>query len=187
MSRYAVMVQALQKKLMEAILEGLGLKAGYLEKEIEEGSQVLAVNCYPACPEPELALGIPVHSDYGTLTVLLQSCAGLQAMDHNNKWHSVPVIEGALVIQLGDQIEVMTNGEWKSIVHQVTLSSEKRRFSIASIHSLALNKKIEPAPEFVDAEHPATYEGFSFGEFLDFISSNRITSERFIETLRKNH
>lgn len=70
------------------------------EEQTEEGSQVMAVNCYPACPEPEITLGMPPHSDFGSLTILLQSSQGLQIMDSNKNWISVPYIEGALIVQL---------------------------------------------------------------------------------------
>ncbi|XVF73534.1 hypothetical protein PTKIN_Ptkin12aG0209400 [Pterospermum kingtungense] len=185
MGNYAKAVHELQKQLTEAILETLGIKSGNLQKDIEEGNQVMAINCYPPCPEPELTLGMPAHSDYGTLTILLQNGPGLQLHDNKKNWLSVPLIEGALIVQLGDQIEVMSNGQYKSVVHQVTLSAENKRLSIASLHSLPLNKKIGPAPELVDEQHPASYKEFSFGDFLDFISHNHIADGRFINSIKK--
>lgn len=187
MGNYAKAVQALQKQLMEVVLQSLGLKSDYLHEEIKEGSQVMVVNCYPACPEPELALGMPPHSDYGYLTILIQSQPGLQILDNNNNWYPVPVIEGALLVQLGDQIEVMSNGRYKSVLHRATLNKERTRISIASLHSLALEKKVGPAPELVDEEHPLAYNEGSFRGFLDHISGNDITKQqRYIDTLKKN-
>lgn len=184
MGNYAEAIQDLQKQLMEAVSESLGLNSDYLQEEAEEGSQVMTVNCYPACPQPELALGMPPHSDYGTLTILLQSCPGLQIMDQNKNWVSVPAIDGALIVQLGDQLEVMSNGQYKGVVHRVLVSKEIKRLSIASLHSLSLNKKMGPAPKLVDKQQPMYYKGFSFREFLDFISSNDIAKGRFIDTLK---
>ncbi|XP_021598794.1 flavanone 3-dioxygenase 3 [Manihot esculenta] len=186
MAKYATAVQNLQKQLMRVVLESLGLNPNYLQNEIEEGSQVMTMNCYPACPEPQLTLGMPPHSDYGSLTILLQSCTGLQIMDQNKNWIPVPVIEGALLVQLGDQVEVMSNGQYKSVVHQATVSPQRKRFSIASLHSLAINKKVGPAPELVDEKHPTSYKEFSFSDFLDYISNNDILDGRFIDTLKKN-
>lgn len=186
MGNYAQAVRDLHVLLMEVVLESLGLTTDYLHEEIEEGMQVIAVNCYPACPEPELALGMPPHSDYGSITILLQSSQGLQLMDHINNWLHVPVVEGGLIVQLGDQIEVMSNGKYKSVVHRATVNEEINRLSIASLHSLPLNKKIGPAPKLVDEQNPEFYKEFSFKEFLDFISRNDITKGRFIDTLKKN-
>ncbi|KAK3020981.1 hypothetical protein RJ639_047530 [Escallonia herrerae] len=145
----------------------------------------MAVNCYPACPEPHLALGMPPHSDYGSLTIINQSSTGLQIMDHGKNWHSVPVIEEALVVQPGDQLEIMSNGQYKSVIHRATVNSEKKRLSIASLHSLALEKKVGPAPELVDSQHPISYNEGSFSGFLDYISGNDIMEGRYIRHIEE--
>ncbi|KAL1190892.1 Flavanone 3-dioxygenase 3 [Cardamine amara subsp. amara] len=185
MGKYAEATHVLHKQAIEAISESLGLEKTYLQEEIEEGSQVMAVNCYPVCPEPEMALGMPPHSDFGSLTILLQSGQGLEMMDSNKKWVSVPYIEGALIVLLGDQIEVMSNGIYKSMIHRVTVNKDFKRLSFASLHSLPMQKKISPAPQLVNEDRPAAYGEFSFNDFLDFVSSNDITQQRFIDTLKK--
>lgn len=58
MGKYAEAIQNLQSKLMKIIFGTLGLNNNYLQEEINGGSQIMAVNCYPACPEPGLTLGI---------------------------------------------------------------------------------------------------------------------------------
>ncbi|CAH1448172.1 unnamed protein product [Lactuca virosa] len=184
MGSYAKAVKILQKQLMEVVLESIGLNANYLHDDIEEGSQVMAVNCYPSCPEPDLALGMPPHTDYGTLTILNQSHQGLEIMDQDNVWHSVPFLQGALIVQLGDQFEIMSNGRYKSIPHRATLSLETKRMSIASIHSMKIEKKVGPATDLVDEQHPIAYKEGSFGEFLDHISSKSLSECKYIDTLK---
>ncbi|KAI3444804.1 hypothetical protein Pfo_001469 [Paulownia fortunei] len=186
MGNYAKAVHVLHKKLIKVVFESLGLRPDYLQKDIEQGSQVMTVNCYPACPEPNLALGLPPHSDYGSLTIILQNQQGLEITDSNGKWQSVPMIKEALVVQLGDQMEVLSNGRYKSVVHRAILNSEKKRLSIASLHSLAIDKKVLPAPDLVDEQHPLSYKEGSFEDFLHFISDNDILEGRYIDTLRKN-
>ncbi|XP_047333709.1 flavanone 3-dioxygenase 3-like [Impatiens glandulifera] len=186
MGNYAKAAHMLQNQLIELVFESLGLNPKYLHEDIEAGAQVLAVNCYPACPEPDLVLGMPPHSDYGSLTILLQSREGLEIMDQDKKWHHVPVLPGSLIIQLGDQMEVISNGHYKSTIHRATVNMEKRRISIASLHSLGLNKKVGPAMELVDEQHPMSYSEGSFNGFLHYISGNDIMEKSYIETLKKN-
>lgn len=89
--------------------------------------------------------------------------------------------------QTGDKLEVMSNGQYKSLIHRANVSSEKKRFSIASLHSLALNKKMGPAEQLLDSKHRAHYKEFSFKDFLDYFSNNDvINSQRFLDTLKKN-
>ncbi|XP_071686567.1 flavanone 3-dioxygenase 3-like [Rutidosis leptorrhynchoides] len=184
MGSYAKAAHILQKQLMELVLESLGLNMNYLHDDIEHGSQVIAVNCYPSCPEPDLALGMPPHTDYGTMTILNQNQQGLEIMDHDKKWHSVPYVEGALIVQLGDQLEVMSNGRYKSTPHRAILNMQKKRISIASLHSMQLDKKVGPAPELVDEQHPVAYKEGSFGGFLDFISVKSLSEGKYIDTLK---
>lgn len=192
MGKYSKAVNTLQMQLMQTIFESLGLNPNYLQEEVKEGSQLLAINCYPACPEPDLTLGILPHSDFGYITLLLQTLQGLQIKDKSNTWVSVPYVEGALVVQLGDQMEVLSNGKYKSVIHRAIVNGEEKRFSIASLHSFAMDMKMGPAKELIivdddDEKNPrANYKEFSFREFLEFISQNDVSEskERFIDTLK---
>lgn len=186
MGNYTKAVQKLQEQLMEVIFESLGLSSNYLHEDIAEGSQVIAVNCYPACPEPDLALGLPPHTDYSLLSIILQNHQGLQVMDQDEKWHSVPVTEGALIAMVGDHMEVLSNGRYKGVVHRATVNSEKKRLSIASLHSLALGKKVRPAQALVDEQHILSYKEGGFSDFLDFISGEDIVQVKYIDKLKIN-
>ncbi|KAL8062364.1 hypothetical protein ABFX02_02G142000 [Erythranthe guttata] len=185
MGNYTKAINDLHKKLMEVIFESLGLKRDYLQKEIEQGSQITAVNYYPSCPEPSLALGLPPHTDYGLLTILLQNQEGLQIKDKIGNWHCVPAIKEGLVVQLGDHMEVLTNGRYRGVVHRAVLNSEKNRISIANIQTLSMDTKVGPASELVDDEYSVMYEEASFRDFLKFVSENDVLERRYIDTLRK--
>ena len=101
--------------LMEAIKESLGLDQEKTESEkngeddsttFEDGSQLIVVNCYPSCPEPELTLGLLPHSDYGLLTILLQDeVKGLQ-IQHEGRWVTVEPLPNSFVVNVGDHLEV---------------------------------------------------------------------------------
>lgn len=109
---YSEQAKGLYLALTEAILESLGISMadapGEEDEGFEDGSQLIVVNCYPSCPEPELTLGMPPHSDYGFLTLLLQDeVEGLQ-IHHCGKWVTVEPIAGSFVVNVGDHLEVTT-------------------------------------------------------------------------------
>ncbi|KAK6262083.1 hypothetical protein QUC31_007899 [Theobroma cacao] len=86
-------VRKLALEIMGTIRESLGIVPNQLGKKMEDGVQVMAVNCYPPCPEPEMALGLPPHSDYTFLTIVLQNSSGLEILDtEDGKWKIVPVL-----------------------------------------------------------------------------------------------
>lgn len=113
-TNYAKQIRSLYLMLMDVIRESLGLVENNIRENesqdlingLEDGSQLLVVNCYPSCPEPDLTLGMPPHSDYGFLTLLLQDeVKGLQ-IQHEGKWVSIEPLPNSFVVNVGDHLEV---------------------------------------------------------------------------------
>lgn len=189
MGRYCEEVKKLGLEVTMALMESLELDPCNLTKKIEDGMQVMAVNCYLPCPEPEIALGLPPHSDYSFLTILYQNYPGLEIMDlEDGRWKVVPHIPGALQVHVTDHLEVLSNGLYKSVVHRATLNKDHTRISITSLFSLGLDDKMEPAKELVDDQHPKKYRESSFRDFLNFLASNDIgEGKNFIDMLKINY
>ncbi|KAJ6804547.1 protein DOWNY MILDEW RESISTANCE 6-like [Iris pallida] len=186
MGKYAMEVRRVTLQLMDAILESLGLGEGYMADKFEEGMQVMTVNNYEKpSPEPDSTLGMAAHTDYGCLTILLQSSEGLQIVDNSiGAWRAVPELPGALHVHIGDYLEVLSNGQYRSVVHRVVLDAQ-RRMSIASIHSLSMDEMVTPAKELVDEQHPKGYRGSNFRDVLRYITNNDFTNGgSFINSLR---
>ena len=186
MGKYCREVRKLGLELIRALNESLGLSPNYLSQNLEDGMQVMAVNCYPPCPNPDVALGLPPHSDYSILTIVLQSSPGLEITDaEDGTWLLVPDLRGSLQVHVGDHFEVLSNGLYKSLVHRATLSRDSKRISIASLHSLGMDDKMGPAEELVDEDdkRPKRYKESSFRDFLDFLVNNDIAQgKNFINT-----
>lgn len=109
METYSAQVRQLCKNLLKHIATTLALKEDVFEEMFGVAVQAVRMNYYPACPRPDLVLGLSPHSDGSALTVLQQgkgSSVGLQILK-DGKWISVQPIPNALVINIGDTIEVL--------------------------------------------------------------------------------
>ncbi|KAJ8552849.1 hypothetical protein K7X08_020242 [Anisodus acutangulus] len=128
-----------------------------------------------------LNCGLKIHWTTG-------SSVGLEILDvQDNEWRAVQDLHGTLQVLVGDHLEVLSNGLYKTVVHRVTLNSHKTRISIASLHSLGMDEKMKTAEELVDNEHPKRYKESSFLDFLKFLDENDIgQGSSFLMTLKNN-
>ncbi|KAF3336091.1 putative flavonol synthase/flavanone 3-hydroxylase [Carex littledalei] len=186
MGAYSKEIQRVAVQLIDAILESLGLGSNYQTEKLENGMQLMALNYYPnKNTSQNFKLGLPAHSDYGFITIIFQTCDGLQ-ISHNNgdTWQPVHIQSGALHVHLGDHMEVLSNGTYRSLVHQAVLGCEER-ISMASIHGFSMDEKVGALKELVDEQHPKRYRESSFRDFLEFISTGRnFGGKSFIKSLR---
>ncbi|KAJ4777676.1 2-oxoglutarate (2OG) and Fe(II)-dependent oxygenase superfamily protein [Rhynchospora pubera] len=185
MGAYSKEIQQVAVQLIYAILESLGLGPNYHITNLENGMQLMAVNYYPYNNTTPHKIGLHAHTDYGFITILLQTCDGLQISHNNgNTWQPVHIQPGALHVHLGDHMEVLSNGRYKGLMHRAVLGCEER-ISMASIHGLSMNEKVGTLKELVDEQHPKRYRESSFTDFLEFISSgNNCGGKSFIQSLR---
>lgn len=95
-------------ELVKGISVSLGLEEGYIEKALnmELGLQLFISNLFPPCPQPELAMGLPPHSDHALLTLLINNGISGFQLQRQGKWVNVNSIPNAFMVIFGDQMEV---------------------------------------------------------------------------------
>jgi len=174
--KYAVELRTLCLKLLAAISEALGLDSDYLNRVFGNHDQMMGINYYPPCPNPDLTIGIAGHSDSGAITILMQGdVSGLQVLK-NGRWVAVEPIPNAFVVNLGDQVQVVSNGRFRSAEHRAVTNTSKARISIPMFWIPAVDAFIAPAPSMVDEQHPPLYRGYKFEEFWKVFRSNGLTT-----------
>ncbi|KAK3420120.1 hypothetical protein EUGRSUZ_G00915 [Eucalyptus grandis] len=174
LAEYTGELRKLARELLKAISESLGLGPGYIDEAMNMDSslQILAANLYPPCPQPELAMGLPSHSDYGLLTILMQNDIGGLQVNHGGKWFKVDPIPNAFVVNTADQLEIMSNGKYKSVLHRAVLNNKTTRISIPFSIGPSPNTVVVPAEQLVDGKHnQATYISRNYKDYLEFKQS----------------
>ncbi|KAJ7565752.1 hypothetical protein O6H91_02G073300 [Diphasiastrum complanatum] len=164
--KYVNSVSSVAKCLKSALSEGLGLDPDHLERAFGKHEMILRSNYYPPCPNPELALGMNGHSDSGGLTILFEDQVGGLQAKKGDRWYALKPIRNAFIVNIADQIEILSNGKYKSVEHRVTVNSKRLRLSIAAFCSPSSEALIGPIPELLDEQHPPLYKTTLYREHI---------------------
>ncbi|GAA0179980.1 oxygenase [Lithospermum erythrorhizon] len=131
-------------------------------KWAEIKSPYLQLNSYPACPDPSRASGLPDHTDSGVLTILYQNTSGLQVHKEGFGWVDVPPVPGALVVNIGDLFQVLSNDLFPSVFHRATANPTQYRVTLAYFFGPPLDVEVSPLAKLVDNSYPALYKPISW-------------------------
>ncbi|XP_075476448.1 protein LATERAL BRANCHING OXIDOREDUCTASE 1-like [Primulina tabacum] len=186
---YSREIRKLCKNLLKYIAISLGCKDDVFEEMFGAAVQAIRMNYYPACPRPDLVLGLSPHSDGSALTVLQQgkgNSVGLQIL-RNNAWIPVQPIPNALVINIGDTIEVLTNGRYKSVEHRAVTHKEKDRLSIVTFYAPSYELEVGPLRELVDDKNPCKYRRYNHGDYSKHYVTNKLQGKKTLEFSKINY
>lgn len=180
---YSREVRKLCKNLLKYIAISLGLRPDVFEEMFGVAVQAIRMNYYPPCSRPDLVLGLSPHSDGSAITVLQQgkgSSVGLQILK-DSKWVPVRLIPNALVINVGDTIEVLTNGKYKSVEHRAVTHKDKDRLSIVTFYAPSYEIELGPLPELVNENNPCKYRRYNHGEYSKHYVTNKLQGKKTLD------
>ncbi len=136
-------------RLMEGIALGLGLEADYFAARYTGDPLILfRLFNYPSQPVPEgldVQWGVGEHTDYGLLTLLHQDAIGGLQVRTPQGWLEAPPIPGSFVCNLGDMLERMTGGLYRSTPHRVARNTSGRdRLSFPLFFDPNFHARVQP-------------------------------------------
>ncbi|KAL4563076.1 hypothetical protein LXL04_027107 [Taraxacum kok-saghyz] len=167
------------KRLFGALMDKLDVKLEDSRIDALLGTRMVNMNFYPPCPNPDLTVGVGRHSDVTTLTILLQDdIGGLYVKKYENlsplneEWVDIPPIHGALVVNIGDTLQILSNGRYKSAEHRVRTTSTASRVSVPLFIFPVPEEKLGPFSELVARDGVARYKELIFQEYIDNFYGN---------------
>ncbi|CAN6214884.1 unnamed protein product [Urochloa humidicola] len=183
---YASKTKTIRDIILRAMARILEFDEDYFISQMGDKAPALVrFNYYPPCPRPELVFGVKPHSDGGVLRILLiaNDVGGLQ-VQRDGIWYNVPSKPHTLLVNLGDSMEIMNNGIFKSPVHRVVTNAEQERISVATFYNVEGQKMLEPAAGLLDENRPARYRKINASDYDVGLREHFSKGKRFIETLK---
>ncbi|KHN20034.1 Protein SRG1 [Glycine soja] len=159
--QYTKSIRLLTEVIIKAMTNSLNLEEDcFLNECGERDVMFLRFNYYPPCPMPDHVLGLKPHADGSTITFLLQDklVQGLQGLKYD-QWFKVPIILDALVINVGDQTEILSNGIFRSPIHRAVINSEKERLTVAIFCLADSEKEIKPVKNYSEIYFQYYHQG----------------------------
>lgn len=161
-------------RVLEAIALHLKLPQNWFAATVEDGNSVMRLLHYPplTSADAEGAIRAAAHGDINTITLLLGAEeAGLELLTAKGEWKAIDTPPGALVVNIGDMLDRLTNHRLKSTQHRVMNpkgeAAYRARYSMPFFLHFRPDFVIETLPGCIDPERPDDHpEPISSHEFL---------------------
>lgn len=174
-TRYYELIDQLAADLMQVFALALGLPGDYFADKINDNFAALNTFHYPpqaeAPKEGQLRAG--AHSDFGSLTILLQepNAGGLEVMGKDGNWHYLPPQPGRFVINIGDLMAQWTNDRWCSTLHRVVnppgeVVTQQSRISVGFFCHPNYETMMECIPTCRAADGSSKYPPVKAGSYM---------------------
>lgn len=143
---YLAVMTELGHALMRGIALSLGLDESYFEEHYTGDPLILfRIFNYPA-QGAATGWGVGEHTDYGLLTILMQDESGGLQVKSQSQWIEAPPVPGSFVCNIGDMLDRLTGGLYRSTPHRVRNLSGRDRLSFPFFFDPNFNAEVKPLP-----------------------------------------
>ncbi|XP_022718073.1 gibberellin 2-beta-dioxygenase 1-like [Durio zibethinus] len=188
LNNYMSAVKKMACEVLEMIADGLKIQPRNVLSKLlmdEQSDSVFRLNHYPPCSDVQPlngsnVIGFGEHTDPQIISVLRSNnTSGLQISLRDGSWISVPPDQNSFFINVGDSLQVMTNGRFKSVKHRVLANSVKSRLSMIYFGGPPLSEKIAPLPSLMRGEQ-SLYKEFTWFEYKISAYNSRLADNRLM-------
>ncbi|KAF8697909.1 hypothetical protein HU200_035406 [Digitaria exilis] len=171
--------------LLRFLAMDMGVEPEYLLERFRGQPQSMRMTYYPPCKQAEKVVGLSPHTDATGLTLLLQAndVQGLQ-IRKDGKWVAVNALNGAFIVNVGDILEILSNGRYKSIEHRVVVHPTKERLSAAVFHQPCKDATVGPLPELVKKDGESQYSSSGYMDFITGFFAAKLDGRNYLESLK---
>ncbi len=159
-------------RLLSAIARHLGMAPDWFDRAVRDGNSVLRLLHYPPIPADAEGVRAGAHEDINLITLLLGAEeAGLELLDRDSgRWLAIKPPEGAMVVNVGDMLQRLTNHVLPSTTHRVVNPPVERRghsrYSMPFFLHPAPDFLIETLPQTITSERPNRYPPITANGYL---------------------
>lgn len=136
-------VTGIGRQLFRCFALALGLDEDHFDGLLHNPPSQLRMIHYPFDEQAEDRPGMGAHTDYECFTLLFATAPGLQIVDKRGQWIDVPLVEGAMIMNIGDMMEIMSNGRYVATRHRVKKVREER-YSFPLFHACDYDHVVTP-------------------------------------------
>src|SRR5215831_17395264 len=145
---YLAAAERIAHVLMEGIALSLNLEADYFYRYYTHDPTILfRIFHYPTIAASSPDWGVGEHTDYGLLTLLAQDENGGLQVKTARGWIEAPPIKGTLVCNIGDMLDRLTGGLYRSTPHRAKNTSGRGRLSFPFFFDPGFDAEVRPLPE----------------------------------------
>jgi gibberellin 2-oxidase len=186
-NEYLLAVKKMACVILEMLADGLKVQPRNAFSKLlmdEQSDSVFRLNHYPPCPEHQESngrnlIGFGEHTDPQIISVLRSNdTSGLQISLKDGSWISIPPDQYSFFINVGDSLQVMTNGRFKSVKHRVVTNSSKSRLSMIYFGGPPLSEKIAPLPSLMERSEDSLYKEFTWFDYKKSAYNSRLADNR---------
>jgi isopenicillin N synthase-like dioxygenase len=160
--------------LLEAIGESLGVPPDTLTRDFRpRHTSFVRLNYYPRhdplCAEQPASstghLGVHHHTDAGALIVLLHDEVSALEINRDGQWILVEPMIGALLVNIGDIVQVWSNDRYPAPMHRVRASTNRERYSVPFFFNPVYEAVYAPLAALTNGQSPPRYRPIRWGDF----------------------